>query len=138
MEGTLVMEKTNTFIPTQTEEISFEIYWKNRCTAKVHSKGTKVYVETTEKNPVKRLFPNSTLTRGQVNEILKMRCWDSGRSDIRELLAAHGLTNYVPFDIVKKTHGVSYNDFLWIKFPGEELRAEEVLVRRDWGNVDKE
>lgn len=138
MEGTLAMEKINIFIPIQTEEISFEVYWKNRCTAKIHSKGTKVYVETTEKNPVKRLFPNMTLTRNQVNEILKIRCWDSGRPDIRELLAAQGLTAYIPLDIIRKTHGASYNDFLWIKFPGEELRAEDVLVRKDWKKMDKD
>lgn len=120
------------------EDFSLEVWWKNRLTAKVHSEGTKVYVESTEKNPMKRLFPNMTLSRYQASEVLKMRCWDPGRPDIRELLAACGLTKYVPLDIVRKTHGVSYNDFLWIKFPGEDLRAEDVLVRTDWSNNDND
>lgn len=120
------------------EDFSLEVWWKNRLTAKVHSEGTKVYVESTEKNPMKRLFPNMTLSRYQASEVLKMRCWDPGRPDIRELLAACGLTKYVPLDIVRKTHGVSYNDFLWIKFPGEDLRAEDVLVRTDWSNDDND
>ena len=34
--------------------------------------------------------------------------------------------------IVRKTHGVSYNDYLWFRFPGENLRAEDVLVRDEY------
>ena len=129
---------TVNYVPPHLEDFSLEVWWKNRLTAKVHSEGTKVYVESIEKNPMKRLFPNMTLSRYQASEVLKMRCWDPGRPDIRELLAACGLTKYVPLDIVKKTHGVSYNDFLWIKFPGEDLRAEDVLVRTDWSNDDND
>lgn len=129
---------TINYAPPHLEEFSLEVWWKNRLTAKVHSEGTKVYVESAEKNPMKRLFPNMTLSRYQASEVLKMRCWDPGRPDIRELLAACGLTKYVPLDIVRKTHGVSYNDFLWIKFPGEDLRAEDVLVRTDWSNDDND
>ena len=130
--------QTVNYAPPYLEDFSLEVWWKNRLTAKVHSEGTKVYVESTEKNPMKRLFPNMTLSRYQASEVLKMRCWDPGRPDIRELLAACGLTKYVPLDIVRKTHGVSYNDFLWIKFPGEDLRAEDVLVRTDWSNDDND
>ena len=129
---------TVNYAPPHLEDFSLEVWWKNRLTAKVHSEGTKVYVESTEKNPMKRLFPNMTLSRYQASEVLKMRCWDPGRPDIRELLAACGLTKYVPLDIVRKTHGVSYNDFLWIKFPGEDLRAEDVLARTDWSNDDND
>ena len=129
---------TVNYAPPHLEDFSLEVWWKNRLTAKVHSEGTKVYVESTEKNPMKRLFPNMTLSRYQASEVLKMRCWDPGRPDIRELLAACGLTKYVPLDIVRKTHGVSYNDFLWIKFPGEDLRAEDVLVRTDCSNNDND
>ena len=135
---TINKDTTGNYAPPHLEDFSLEVWWKNRLTAKVHSEGTKVYVESTEKNPMKRLFPNMTLSRYQASEVLKMRCWDPGRPDIRELLAACGLTKYAPLDIVRKTHGVSYNDFLWIKFPGEDLRAEDVLVRTDWSNDDND
>ena len=81
---------TVNYAPPHLEDFSLEVWWKNRLTAKVHSEGTKVYVESTEKNPMKRLFPNMTLSRYQASEVLKMRCWDPGRHDIRELLAACG------------------------------------------------
>lgn len=112
------------------EDFSLEVYWKNERTAKVWSEGSNVYVEAFTDSPVKRLFPNKTLTRKQEYECLKIRCWDPDRPDIRELLAVCGIKAYDLLEIVKKTHGVSWNDFLWIKFPGEDLKAEDVLVRK--------
>lgn len=112
------------------EDFSLEVYWKNERTAKVWSEGSNVYVEAFTDSPVKRLFPNKTLTRKQAYECLKTRCWDSGKPDIRELLAARGIKEYDPLEIAKKTHDVSWNNFLWIKFPGEDLKAKDVLVRK--------
>ena len=40
-----------------------------------------------------------------------------------------GLSEYNPYEIVKHTHGVSYNDFIWFRFPGEKLTSKDVLVR---------
>lgn len=112
------------------EDFSLEVYWKNERTARVWSEGPNVYVEAYIDSTVKRLFPNKTITREQAYECLKMRCWDPGRPDIRELLAVRGIKAYDPLEIVEKTHGVSWNDYLWIKFPGEDLKAEDVLVRK--------
>ena len=47
----------------------------------------------------------------------------------KDELRALGLTEYKPLDIVRKTHGVSYNDFLWFRFPGENISSKDVLVR---------
>ena len=47
------------------EDFSLEVYWKNERTAKVWSEGSNVYVEAFTDSPVKRLFPNKTLTRKQ-------------------------------------------------------------------------
>lgn len=124
------MKELQSFTLPDIEDYEFEVYWENEKTARVWSEGPNVYVKSFTDSPVKRLFPNKTLTRYQASEILKTRCWDPGRPDIKELLAARGLKKYVPLDIVKKTHGVSWNDYLWIKFPGEDLKAEDVLVRK--------
>ena len=59
----LPKDSTVNYAPPRLEDFSLEVWWKNRLTAKVHSEGTKVYVESTEKNPLKRLFPNMTLSR---------------------------------------------------------------------------
>ena len=111
------------------EDYSFEVYWKDELTAKVRVKGKDVYVSSYSNQPGKRLFPAGKLSRFQLSEILKTRCWDEGRPDIKELLRVRGIEEYNPLAIVRKTHGVSWNDFIWIRFPGEKLTAKDVLVR---------
>jgi hypothetical protein len=46
-----------------------------------------------------------------------------------EYLETLGLTAYDPWKIVEITHGVMWEDFLWIKFPGETLSWEDVKIR---------
>ena len=50
--------------------------------------------------------------------------------DINEILKQLGLKSYDPLEIVKKTHGVSYNDFLWFQFEGENYRYEDMKTKR--------
>jgi len=69
------------------------------------------------------------MTRFQLGKIMEMRCWEKGRPDINEILNHLGLSEYNPYEIVRKTHGVSYNDFIWFRFPGEKLTSKDVLVR---------
>lgn len=111
------------------EDYSFEVYWKDELTAKVRVKGKDVYVSSYSDQPGKRLFPAGKISRFQMSEILKTRCWDEGRPDIIELLRVRGIKEYNPLEIVRKTHGVSWNDFIWLRFPGEQLTAKDVLVR---------
>ena len=108
---------------------SFETLWKDEVTAKVRVDGAQVQVERLVIHPVKQLFASDVMTRDQLNRIFESRCWDRGRPDINELLAYRGLKAYNPYEIVKKTHGASWNDHIWFRFPGEKLTSKDVLVR---------
>lgn len=110
-------------------EFSFEVYWKDEITARVYVKKKKVVVSRYTENPGKQLFASKEMTRFQLGKILEMRCWEKGRPDINEILNHLGLSEYNPYEIVRKTHGVSYNDFIWFRFPGEKLTSKDVLVR---------
>ena len=114
------------------EEYSFEVFWKDEISARVSVKGKRVHVSRYIIHPIRQLFYSDSITRNQLNEILRLRCFDEGRSDKVEKLKAMGLTEYRPIDIIRKTHGVSYNDYLWIRFPGEKLTAKDVLVRDEY------
>lgn len=113
----------------ELEDYSFEVMWKDELSARVSVKGNRVHVSRYIIHPVKQIFCSDSITRDQLNEILKLRCFEEDRSDTPEKLKHLGLTGYRPLDIVRKTHGVSYNDYLWIRFPGEMLCAKDVLVR---------
>ena len=110
-------------------DFTFEVYWKDEITARVYVKGADVVVARYTDHPVRQLFAKARMTRLQLNRIFRSRCWEEGRPDNRELLNAIGLEHYDPQKIVQRTHGVSYNDFIWFRFPGEKLTSQDVLVR---------
>lgn len=111
------------------EDYIFEVYWKNEISSRVSVRGSKVRINRIIRHPVRQIFPVSEITRNKLNEILELRCFDRHRPDAGKKLEALGLTAYRPIDIIRKTHGVSYNDYIWFRFMGEDIRAEDVLVR---------
>jgi len=60
---------------------------------------------------------------------LEDRCVPPERPNIKELLASIGLDEYNVFEIVKRTHGVIYDDFEWMRFKGESIVWEDVKIR---------
>lgn len=66
-------------------------------------------------------------------EYFKSRCWDPSRPDIDRLLNKLGLDFFEPLAIVKKTHGLMFKDFLWMKFDSdpEDLTYDKIKVRTD-------
>ena len=111
------------------DNFSFEVYWKDDIAARVYVRGKNVTVSKYTENPGKQLFADKKMTRYQLGKIFEMRCWEKGRADINEILENLGLKEYNPYEIVRKTHGVSYNDYIWFRFPGEQLTSKDVLVR---------
>ena len=113
----------------ELEDYNFEVFWKDEIVSRVSVKGKRVHVSRYIIHPVRQLFYCNEISRNQLNMILKLRCFDEGRPDALDKLKALGLKEYRPLDIVRKTHGVSYNDFLWFRFPGEKITSKDVLVR---------
>ena len=111
------------------DKFTFEVFWKNELSARVSVNNSKVHVSRYILHPVRQIFSSDNISRNQLNEVLKLRCLEEGRVDIQSKLKAWGLNEYNPLEIVKKTHGVSFNDYIWIRFPGENITAEDVLVR---------
>ncbi len=111
------------------EDFSFEVYWKDEITARVSVQGSRVKVSRYVEHPLKQLFAAPVMTRYQLNQIFELRCWDRNRGDMPEILHQLGLKDYNPYEIVRRTHGVSYNDYIWFRFPGEQLTSKDVLVR---------
>lgn len=114
------------------DDYSFEVYYKNEISARVSVRKSTVHVSRYIIHPINQLFFSDTITRNQLNEIFRLRCFDENRYDALDKLEAMGLKEYNPQKIVRITHGVSYNDYLWFRFPGEDLRAEDVLVRDEY------
>lgn len=113
------------------EKFVFDTYFMNQKTSHVEMDRERmkvVYKRFSDEIPtVPYLFDYPTFE--QMYDFLISRCMPKGRECLPEYLEYCGLKEYNPYEIVKVTHGVMWEDFLWLKFPGENIAWEDVKVR---------
>lgn len=113
--------------------ITFETMYKDRVTAKIKwcIESFEVQVEYDETVPM-LLRPfcfKESYSVKDIEEFLEDRCIPRTRSNIDEWLKYNGFSHYSPLAIVRKTHGVMWEDFIWIRFEGEDLTYEDIRIR---------
>ena len=69
------------------------------------------------------------ITTDRFFKFLKSRCFEDGRPDLKDILDYHGLESNNPYEWNKLTHGVVYEDFIWIKYDDEDITWEDVKIR---------
>lgn len=109
---------------------NFEVYCDRELCSKVITKDNKVYIERYILHPLKQIFYKDEMNIFELSQVLKLRCWDDNREDLKELLAAIGLFDNNPFEICRKTHGMMYQDHIWFKYEGEDIGYEDTIGRR--------
>ena len=75
-------------------------------------------------------FSGDDLSINRVYRFLKSRCYEDGRAELQEILNQAELRENNPWEWNRVTHGVTWEDDLWIKFDGEELEWENVRWRK--------
>ncbi|MCD8300060.1 MAG: hypothetical protein LUC41_02625 [Clostridiales bacterium] len=113
------------------QEYSFTTYWKNEKTSDVVISADRKSVSYTIYNHevAKAPFGFEDPTVEQMYHFLEERCMPRRPGQLQEYLDYLGLDEYNPWEIVKITHGVMWEDFLWLKFPGESITWEDVKLR---------
>ena len=74
---------------------------------------------------------NMSPSIADVSRFFESRCFPKDRRNCKQLLEDLGIDDYVPLDIVRKTHGRQLEDYCWILFEGEELDYERDIKLRD-------
>lgn len=124
------MKKINKFISSPLE---FEVLEHDQVIAKVkldYSNQTVEVWQDKSVSPVFLPFPNkSKVTVGDVLDYFESRCFPRTRHHADKILHSLGLNDYVALEIVKQTHGVLYDDYVWIRFSNEELSCADVHPR---------
>lgn len=113
------------------KEYAFSTYWKNEKTSDVvvsADRQSVKYVRYTDEL-LKSPYGFDHVTIEQIYHFLETRCMPKGRTQLAEYLESLNLKEYNPWEIVKITHGVMWEDFLWLKFPGEQITWDEVKLR---------
>lgn len=89
----------------------------------------KVHIKKLVSDSLYQPFGGDKLDLERVYNFLKSRCYEDGRADLRQILAEAGMTENNPWEWVKITHGVTYDDFFWIRFEDEQITWEDVSIR---------
>lgn len=80
-------------------------------------------------NPIYKQFPTSTPTANDVLDWLEDRCFPKERANRDEVLENMGLTVYDPLSIISVTHGLVWDDYIWIKWEGEDIDYDSIKIR---------
>lgn len=109
--------------------IEFEVLDKDKVLSEVRiNEDLSIEVNQFYEHPMLRPVPDNPTVK-ELNEFLESRCVPRTRGNIKELLKGIGLTSYEPLDIVRHTHGVMFEDFIWIRFKGENLTFGDIKMR---------
>lgn len=75
-------------------------------------------------------FSGNKLDIERVYNFLKARCYEDNYVALEEVLRENNMTSNNPWEWNKKTHGVTWEDFFWIKFDGEDIQWEDIRWKR--------
>ncbi|MBT2290414.1 hypothetical protein J7E73_14940 [Paenibacillus albidus] len=124
------MKKLNMFI---APPLQFEVLEHDRVIAKIKLDYMNQTVDVWQDNSVSPIFlPFPTKKKVNVGDVLdyfESRCFPRTRHHVDKVLQSLNLRDYVPTEIVKQTHGVLYDDYVWIRFSDEELTCADVHPR---------
>ncbi len=89
------------------------------------------YVKDSPMQPIWGDFTNATMqemTR-RFYVFIKDRCYEDCRVDLPRILEQAGMETNNPYEWIKISHGVTFEDFFWIKEDWEDLKWDDVKVR---------
>ena len=75
-------------------------------------------------------FNGDRLDLERVYVFLKSRCYEDSYVGLADILEVQNMTSNNPWEWNRKTHGVTWEDFFWIRFDGEDLLWEDIRWKR--------
>lgn len=113
--------------------LEFDYMYKDRvCTHVVHD-GRNITIDNKieDKDNFYKAFGGlKEVTPNDLYELFESRCFPRSRVNCEELLQDLGLTEYNPVEIVRRTHGLMYCDYFWIRFKEDgNLSYRDIKIR---------
>ena len=109
----------------------YHIMWRDEPVADVDLSDDHKEIRLTKIMPpgLKQPFSGGEFNIRRFYNFLKDRCYEDGRADLQEILAQAGMTENNPYQWVRLTHGVTWDDFFWIKVDDEQISFDDVRMR---------
>ena len=110
---------------------NFLLMWEDEVVADVKVGEYEIEIRRFDTHPVKQIFFKEKMNLYEFGEILRRRCFEEKRPDLKTLLETLDLDEYNPYKICMKTHGKMLQDKTWFKFEGETLNYNTVRGSRN-------
>ena len=107
-------------------DVVFDTMWKDKVTEQVAIKHYVGEVCSYSDNAAENAFAVPPFDIFYVNQFMEGRCFEENNASREFFLMDLGLESYNPWEIVRKTHGFLWDDYMWIRFEGETLTWEDV------------
>lgn len=106
----------------------FDVMWKDDVIASVSITNNRkdIKIKKFNNDIYKQPFMYGKMDLDRVYQFISYRCFEEGRGDKEELLELLGLEEYNPWEIIKKTHGRLFEDYLWVRFPEDNIKWEDI------------
>lgn len=74
-------------------------------------------------------FWGNNITTERFYDFLHDRCYEDGYLGLKDVLHNAGLSSNNPYLWNRRTHGVSFEDFFWIRYDDENIKWDDVRVQ---------
>ena len=114
--------------------LGFEYYEKDKLCTKVsvnYSNNTVNVVNFTD-DIISQAFGKRAVTVEDIDDFFRNRVFPESRVDVDVLLDLLGLDHFDAEAIARKTHGMLWEDFFWVKFDNENLSYEDIKKIKGW------
>lgn len=112
-------------------DYDIDYFYKDDLLTKIHVRGTEVTFENFSDEVLLIAFGVRTeVTYKDLEEFFEDRCFPRERQNAKELLKGLGLDYYDPEAICRKTHGMQFDDFMWMQFSDEpQVKYSDIKIR---------
>ena len=104
---------------SQLPSLEFDIMHKDEKTGYVrYNKATGEFVAESYTDIIAKCLWISSVkvSKYDLMQFISNRCWSEYRGELPQKLGAIGLSRYNEIEIIKKTKGKMYGDFIWFRF----------------------
>ena len=111
---------------------NFTVMYRNTPVANVFVSDShkEVTIDKLVPDSIIQPFGGNNLSINRVYDFLKSRCYEDHRADLKEILEQAHLSSNNPWEWNRITHGVMWDDDMWIRFENEKLCGEDVRWRK--------
>lgn len=113
------------------KKYTIDVYWKDMKVSTICVENENVRFVNYVDFPI--YLPFGVRQEASYKDLLEFyedRCFPRERANCRDLLHKLGLEEYEPESIVRETHGLQFDDFMWLQFSDEvQVEWEDIKLR---------